>query len=615
MKSNVSDLFELMCTIYRDSCAKCIADVSDLRDLKTIKSRVEDEGFSFLTITLPAFAKDFEKSLSLGYVDSTFFRRFRKNGKIPAFLQGFTSLVFNKETGRINDDVETNQLLPRDYHSTIVDCVRQICLAFKKVEVDCTPNRVYKSLQEYIATEHSLETFSLLDEDKEYFISLSRVLWGNLYRSFTLSELVPHHGPGATADRRLGNQKFVLQRWHDRLEPYFPLINSGYSISSIDSAEFDLVSIVPQDNEQPVRVVTVPKTLKSPRIIAIEPCVMQFAQQAIKDYLYRILESSWLTAGHVNFTDQSINGSLALSSSSTGQLATIDLSEASDRVPRDLALAMFDSCPDLRDAIDACRSTRAEMPWGEVIPLSKFASMGSALCFPVESMYFYTICVGALLRIQNLPVTERNIFNVSRSVYIYGDDIIVPSMYAITILDHLQKYNCKVNTDKTFLTGKFRESCGVDAYNGDDVTPIYVRSLQPENRQQASEIISWVQTANLFYKKGYWSTARHMYDRVERIIGVLPVVHESSPALGRISLLGHYSICRWSRDYHAFEIRAWVPTPVYRTDSLSGYAALQKCLINLELRDSSCNSSDGSTLERTALHGAVTLKRRWVPPT
>lgn len=610
MKSNVSDLLELMHMIYRDACAKCIADVSDLRDLETIRSRVNDEGLSFLTITLPAFAADLEECLAQCCVDPKLFRRFRKVGRIPAFLQGFTSLIFNRETGRINDEIPLS-----DYHSTIVDCIRQICLAFKKVEVDCTPARTYKALKGFTLIEHEFEKFSLRPDDHDYFNHVSRVLWGNAFSDFDHGALVPHHGPGATADKRSGNQKYVWRTWHERLEPYFPLIDNGYSVSVVDDEVFNIVTVVPENSEQPVRVVTVPKTLKSPRIIAVEPCVMQYAQQPLKDFLYSRIESHWLSAGHVNFRDQSINGSLALKASKDGQLATIDLSEASDRVPRELALEMFQTCPDLRDAIDACRSMRAELPWGEIITLKKFASMGSALCFPVESMYFYTICVGTLLREYNLPVTERNIFKVSRSVYVYGDDIIVPSTNAIAILADLQKYNCKINDRKTFYTGRFRESCGVDAYNGDLVTPVYVRTLQPENRQQAREIISWVKTANLFYKKGYWSTARHIFTCVERVTGSLPVVHETSPALGRISFLGHYSVERWNSDIHTFEIKAWVPTPVYRTDRLDGYPALQKCLINLTRRLSatSVEVSD-KHLEESALHGAVTLKRRWVPP-
>jgi hypothetical protein len=137
--------------------------------------------------------------------------------------------------------------------------------------------------------------------------------------------------------------------------------------------------------EQPVKVVLVPKTLKGPRVIAEEPCCMQYVQQGIRDVLYDLLENkNRFTSGHINFRDQTVNQSLALASSSDGRLATIDLSDASDRVPYDLALLMFQSNPEVMEAIDSCRSLRAVLPSGQVIgPLRKFASMGSALCFPV----------------------------------------------------------------------------------------------------------------------------------------------------------------------------------------------------------------------------------------
>nr|QDH86857.1 MAG: hypothetical protein H2BulkLitter115474_000002 [Leviviridae sp.] len=67
MKSDASDYLELMHAVYFDACIKCSADVSDLRDLKTIKSRVMSEGLSFLTITLPAFCSAFERALETGY--------------------------------------------------------------------------------------------------------------------------------------------------------------------------------------------------------------------------------------------------------------------------------------------------------------------------------------------------------------------------------------------------------------------------------------------------------------------------------------------------------------------------------------------------------------------
>lgn len=615
MKSNVSDYLEVARCVYIDASAKCSADVSDLRDLETIRARIKEEGLSFLTITLPNFCADFEKSLSLGYVDSKLFRSFRKSRAIPAFLQGMLSRIFNHETGRIYDEHHNvNQHHGACDSSIVVECVRQICLTFKKLELECTLPRVRSALASYVEIEQSVKMFSLPSEDADEFSKVSSVLWGNMLGAIRTDMLVPRHGPGATAERISGNRKYVWGNWHERLEPYFPFLGNAYPVSAYESKEFEMVTLVNQGQEQPVRVTPVPKTLKGPRIIAIEPCCMQYAQQAIRSVLYDTIESSSLTAGHVNFRDQSVNQKIALSSSSTGRFATIDLSDASDRVPRDIALEMFRSNPDLLDAIDACRSTRAEMPDGTVIgPLAKFASMGSALCFPVESMYFYTICVAALLRGHNLPVTTANVRYVSRSIYVYGDDIVVPSAYADIVLDYLQKYNCKVNPNKSFVTGKFRESCGVDAYDGRLVTPTYLRQLRPENKRQAGNLISWVSTANAFFKKGYWRTASFMFSKCERILGPLPYVSETSPGLGRISYKGTQSIGRWNGKLHRFEVKLWTPQPVYRTDELGGYGALVKSLLKLEgLQDLSV-SRDSSHLERSALYGAVALKLRWVP--
>jgi hypothetical protein len=358
---------------------------------------------------------------------------------------------------------------------------------------------------------------------------------------------------------------------------------------------------------------------------------MQYIQQGIRDLLYEGIESYWFTSGHINFADQSINQRLALESSKTGQLATIDLSDASDRVPRDLALEMFNVHPEFQAAVDACRSTRAEMPDGQIIgPLRKFASMGSALCFPVEAMYFYTICVMALLKVQNLPVTSQNCFKVSRSLYVYGDDILCPSTHAEFVLDYLRKYNCKVNSAKTFYTGKFRESCGTDAYDGALVTPTYVKHMPPKDRHQSNELISWTATANFFYKRGYWRTASFMYSYIEAIIGPLPYISDSTPGLGRISYMDFRTIGRWNKELHRPEVRLMVPCPVFRTGKLEGYAALGASLSRLgglqnpSLPDILAREADReiyrlmlakdpSHLERYALHGAVTLKRRWVP--
>nr|QDH88523.1 MAG: RNA-dependent RNA polymerase [Leviviridae sp.] len=617
MKSNLSDQIAFMLCIYKDACMKCSADVSDLRDIKTIISRVEKEGLSFLTITLPQFSSDFERSLEKGYVDSSCFRNFRKHGSIPAFLQGMISLIFDQETGRIIDESSTS--VDSREIPVLIESVRQICLTFKKVRVDCSPERTAAALEKFAEIENSFNTFSLQEQDLEYFIQVSRVLWSTLVSHFDLAKVRPRHGPGATAEKISGNQKYNWQLWSDRLEPYFPILGNAYPLGTPpESEEFEKLTILDQESELPVRVTPVPKTLKGPRIIAIEPCCMQFTQQGIKDWLYAGLESYWLTRGHVNFRDQSINQQLAISSSNDNRFVTIDLSDASDRVPLSLVTFMLDRNPILLDAVLACRSEAAVLPDGrEIRPLRKFASMGSALCFPIEAMYFYTICVMASLRSQNLPVSLRNCYKVSRDIYVYGDDIIVPKTDADVVLDYLQKYNCKVNLRKTFVNGSFRESCGVDAYMGYEVTPTYLREMHPKDKREADKLISWTKTANLFYKRGYWQTCSFMVKAIERLIGPLPYVSDESGCLGRISFLGYRSVERWNRHLQRFEVKAFCPRPVYRTGVLEGYAALACSLSLLEASAEEALDLDRDVhvLERYALHGAVTFTRRWVPST
>jgi len=633
MKSDVSDYLGLIACILEDAAIKCAAGVTLERDLLTIRSRVKKEGMSFLTITLPRFAKDFERSLANGKIDSTLFEGFRrvKRGSIPAFLQGMTSLLFDIVTGELLH--EEHNPHGESYVDSVVESIRQVCRVFHRTELPCTPERLQAAYDSFSKVEQSFNDFKLSDGDAAKFLAVSHVLWHDAFRGFEPHELNVRHGPGATADRISGNQKYAWRDWYDRLEPYFPLYGTAFPLGiaahrrgDYYAKEAQMVNLVPPENELPVRVVAVPKTLKTPRIIAIEPCCVQYAQQGVRDYLYKVIENYRFTAGHINFRDQSVNQSQVLIASATGLSATIDLSDASDRVPLSLAMMMFRSHQDLNDAIFACRSSSAVLPSGTILsPLAKFASMGSALCFPIEAMYFYTICVMALLDDAQLSYTPKSLLKVIKGVYVYGDDIVVPSTNAASVLEYLQKYHCKVNTAKSFWTGKFRESCGVDAYNGFVVTPTYVRRELPKNRQQSSEIISTVESANQFYKTGYWITADFLYKRVEGIIGSIPYVREDSEALGRISFLGYRTATGWDDDLQCARVKALVPRPVYRTDKLRGYAALSKCLLRLDptfreqFREEGPGrfsfeeilSTDKHHLTRSALHGAVTLKRRW----
>jgi len=600
-------LLELFTEIYIDSCDRCDALQPQERDLETLRSRVEKEGLSFLTITLPTLGQDLERSLELGYIDPTLFRSFRKRGKIPAFLQGFFGRIFDMWSGRVYE-------YPRiDLCS--IECIRQLAYVFKKIRVPCTSERNARAVAEYKQSELDLRV-QVNHERQEFFNSVCNVLWPSVVWGINPINAVPRHGPGSTAEGIQSNRKYIPQRWHDRLEGYFPLLSTAFhNENAVDSEDFKNVTIVESEQEQPVRVVLVPKTLKTPRVIAIEPVCMQYAQQAISAQLVKALQTSELTRGHINFDDQTVNQRIAMRSSIDRRSATLDLSSASDRVPLYLARMMFQSNPDLQGSIEACRSNSAELPTGEIIsPLLKFASMGSALCFPVESMYFYTVCVGALLEKYGLPVTFLNARWAARKVYIYGDDIIVPVDDASFIASYLQEYHCKVNTSKSFWKGNFRESCGVEAIYGYDVTPTYLRELPPGNKRCAGAFVSYVATSNLLYKRGFWRSASLIKKFIEKIFGKLPIIKDTSPAIGWVSFQNVFSSHRWNKTLHRPEVWSWSVRPVYRRDPIEGYPALLKCLLSLERRGNSPSEVRKDHLEKSARYRTVALKRGWSTP-
>jgi hypothetical protein len=527
--------------------------------------------------------------------------------------------LFDRETGRLKNDSPIDSRFTDD--STVVEAVRQVCRAFTKVESQCSPARVERAIEGFVHTERALSSFTISDTVHRRFIDVARYLWDVSLSGFTPDELRPKHGPGTTAEGIKGNQKYRWLTWHERLEPYFPFLGFALPLGAAgaETSEFENVTFLQEGEELPVKVTPVPKTMKGPRIIAIEPACMQYTQQSLRSWLYARIERSSISGGHVLFRDQSINQTKALIGSENGSLATLDLSDASDRVPlslvQDMFLAALGDDTLLWECILACRSTYAKLPDGRVIgPLKKFASMGSALCFPVEAMYFYTSCVEALLFAQNLPVTRETVETVSRDVHVYGDDLIVPSTYAVAIVERLQQYNCKVNSAKSFWTGRFRESCGLDAYGGRVVTPTYIRKLHPDNRRLDDVFISFVETANLFYKRGYWRTSAHLFEVVERYLGPLPFVRDDTSVLGRVTFMGGRTIERWNSSYQRFEVKGWVPMPSHRTDEVGDYSALGKSLALLETRDFVSLDPEGQDplhLERTARYGVATLKRRW----
>lgn len=364
----------LIQTVLADAGLSCCT--STTKDLNTIFRRIEHEGLSFLTITLPTFCSDFERGLEKGSVDSSMFLSFsRGHGCLPRFLGGFTSQVFDTTSGTLLDDPSINAIF----------FIRQITLMFKKILLPCSKSRERSAYEKFIECELDVRAKEL-PHDCELLVRYRRVsqlLWASdcsvIDRLVSDGNLTPRHGPGATADKISGNRKFVFGRWTRRLEEsFFPL--TDYVIPSLNFLEdIERVNVDEPGSELPSRIISVPKTLKTPRIIAIEPAHIQYVQQSLLSILVPILEKSKVLKGALGFSDQLPNQEMARKGSIDGSYATIDLSEASDRVSLQLVKSMLHNHEPFLTALLACRSERADVPGFGVIPLAKFASILSLI--------------------------------------------------------------------------------------------------------------------------------------------------------------------------------------------------------------------------------------------
>lgn len=294
--------------------------------------------------------------------------------------------------------------------------------------------------------------------------------------------------------------------------------------------------------------------------------------------------------------DQTVNGKLALQASKSREFVTLDLKEASDRVSCALVQSLFGDYA--YGWLSCSRADSVQLLSGRIIKLKKWAPMGNALCFPVESLVFFSLVVAGI---------RSHYGENCNDVYVFGDDIIYPSRYHDGVITTLITYGLIPNGGKTFNKGFFRESCGIDAYKGTDITPLRLRK---DNVNSLSAIESQLSLAHRLRQKGFDRVASFLYKSCRRQLNehwgiYLPISNSLDNAgffeyqnIPFAELLLREPSIRFHGSWHRWGAKRWAATGQQHAVHYGDWYHLQDSLLRLERKFQRSRIGDDAPSDR-----------------
>lgn len=444
---------------------------------------VTTQGYPFLTRVLPAFEAHLLRCVEQGawtYFD------FISHKVSPLKTRGSEryTLIFHDELELIFESGDQTEIALQ------IMRVRQVCSYVYKLALPFSDTKRAASVESFIETDESLQYDESFAEEvrktaEQLFPQAMRLVSNDVMSR-------ARFGPGSMSYSQFYtdgtmSQAFNKRNRHqdvkDSLDGFYPSFNSKASSTDYPSnvpkahsgyfrqrktdirtgKKFPLIRAnLPYGRAVSSELLLVPKDSRAPRTIVRESPINIYVQMGFFDVFHKALERD--TKGRVQFTDQGIFHELSQTSSVTKDYCTIDLREASDRVHSRLASTVFANFPAFRFVCNNFRTNNVRLGLGgRQLYINKLAGMGSGLTFP---------CMAAIIYAAIL--TEVGLW-AKDFVYVYGDDIILPSdLYEQACLA-LEAVGLRVNCNKSFYRSHFRESCGTDAYYGHDVTPVRLR--------------------------------------------------------------------------------------------------------------------------------------------
>ena len=282
--------------------------------------------------------------------------------------------------------------------------------------------------------------------------------WGNI-------ALHARCGPGASFGGK--GTSFYQKFYASRLTASSPDILALYKADTMMWAEETIAETIREQSFGPPchigrsKFCFVPKTVKTSRLIAVEPTLNTFYQLGVGGILEKRLKRFF---GISLDTQPDVNrcmarlGSLIDATYGDG-FATIDLTSASDSIS--LGLAGYCLPAEWLDVFLALRCGYAQIgnDVTSIRQLNMLSTMGNGYTFPLQTAIFAAAAAAAVAQddgILEMPKAWSE-FHIGGLYSVFGDDLVVPSRSSERLLWLLKALGFRPNPEKCFTSGWFRE--------------------------------------------------------------------------------------------------------------------------------------------------------------
>lgn len=316
---------------------------------------------------------------------------------------------------------------------------------------------------------------------------------------------------------------------HERCVP--PYIRIDTSLKGKSSYKI-YPAVVPDFVKQPLKddtvvVKAVPKTYKSPRIIAPETVRNSIRAYMVERELRRMISiSDFKDCIIIDLQDKPQGNNKFANiqharSAKPLEWACFDFSAASDQIAKDEIVADYPEwlSNSILKAVSKYYTTDSIKANPILRKLRMVSTMGNPLTFRNMEIFIGGLCLLAIRKYNEFrPKGSPKVPETNFSVY--GDDVMIDIRVAETFIDICKAFGMTLNLNKSHWEkdDPYREACGREYWNGVDVTSMYWprKALDPNN---SLESYNWFTQEDQSYWASIVSLNNHCVSLVDSKFG------------------------------------------------------------------------------------------------